>query len=178
MKPLLAVILGLLAGGCKRSMAAPPADAAPAVAETVATPAAPPPSESQMRLYDALKVRDGVPPCDALGSLSASLATDLVWLAENVQQPAYVGVRAAGCVVAAHSEAAADALRRWVVQPETRGFGYLVLDGIDAIPEALAVELSTLALTQGPDADGARQRIEKSGRPAVRAVIPDTPRAE
>ena len=170
MKLLFAVVLGLSVGGCKRSMAAPPADAAPAVVETVAASAAPQPSDSQIRLYDALKVRDGVPPCDALVSLSASLASDLVWLAENVQQPAYVGVRAAACVVSAHPEAAADALRRWVVQPETRGFGYVVLDSLDNMPEPLALALGALALTDGPDPDGARQRIAQSTRPAVRAL--------
>ena len=49
------------------------------------TPLAPPkPTAEQRALYDALKVRDGGPSCEALAALSQDIATDLIWIIDHM----------------------------------------------------------------------------------------------
>ena len=58
------------------------------------------PSESQLAVYRALSGRHFEAGCDALKGLSPTLADDLIWLAENSHQTAWVAVRRMPLVVA------------------------------------------------------------------------------
>lgn len=139
------------------------------------TPLAPPkPTAEQRALYDALKVRDAAPPCDALISLSKDVATDLVWIIDHATQPPWVGIRAARCVLSDHLEAKADEVDAWVVDPSKKGLALLTLSMLDEVPEPQAVRFATLAL-QGPLADDARTRLIDSAHPAIATLAKGEP---
>jgi len=121
-------------------------------------------------MFRALSIRDHAPPCERVEALTTQVVADLTWLADHATQPPWVGMRAAHCLVAGHGVEAADALLRWVTDPETRGLGLLVLDGLARLPEDLAVRIATRAIAEGRDPDAARQRVLQDPREAVKAT--------
>lgn len=146
--------------------AAEPDATAEQTAAVVATPA-------QEAMYKALSVRDDGPTCTEVEAMSEDPVGDLVWLTEHATSPPWVGTRAATCLIAGHGEAIADLLRTWVTDPATLGYGWTVLGNLGLLPTALAVELAQLALTDGPDPDGARERIARHDDPALQALLQD-----
>jgi len=151
-----------------------PEAAAQPVAEPAEDPAdepAPAPTPAQQAMYDALSLRDGGPVCADVEALSETPVEDLVWLTEYAAVPPWVGTRAATCLIAGHATEVADLLRSWVVDPDLAGFGAIVLNNLGLIPTELAVELATLALTEGPDPEGARERIAQHDDPALQALL-------
>ncbi len=167
MTPLIgALALLACAGKADPEPAAEPDPVEEAPAEVVA-------SASQDAMYTALSARDDGPSCAEVEALSETPVEDLVWLTEHATSPPWVGTRAATCLVAGHADEVADLLRTWVTDPATAGFGAVVLNNLGLIDIDLAVELATLALTEGPDPDGARERIGQHGDPALQALLED-----
>jgi hypothetical protein len=119
------------------------------------------PSASQEALYKALSGRDGAPSCEQLGEYSTNLAADLVFLTENAKKPAWVGVRAAECLVRHHSDAASPTIEKWLSSPDTRGFAILATNELDNLPAERAVHFAKIAL-QGPLSESLRSRLSHS----------------
>ena len=128
------------------------------------------PSPEQEAVYRALSVRHDPPACSALDAKSADPVATYLYLVEHATQPAWVGMRAASCLITGHAEAALPSLRTWVVSPEHRGLAILAMGELDAMPLPIATELATLALTDGPDPDGMRARILRADAPEIRAL--------
>lgn len=143
--------------------------AAPAHPPAADSPAAVP-SASQQALVRALSPRESPAACSALGALSSDLAGDLVWVADHVTAPPWVGMRAAECLLQDHAGTAGPYLRAWLTEPEARGLAWLVLDRLDTLPQPLALELARVAIAEGPDAGGARKRIARSDSAEIRAI--------
>ena len=139
------------------------------VAQALSPMPPPKPSTTQMALYTAMKVRDPVPACEVLAQMSEDIATDLIWLVDNVQQPPWVGIRAAHCVVRHHADTKTDTIAAWMTDPHKTGLGILTLGLLDELSEATAVRFATAALL-GPSAERARQGVVDSIHPAVRAL--------
>jgi hypothetical protein len=125
----------------------------------------------QEAMHKALSARDDGPGCADVEALSPTPVEDLVWLTEHATSPPWVGTRAATCLIADHAEEVADVLRLWVTDPDLAGFGAVVLNNLGLIDSALAIELATLALTDGPDPEGARERIAQHDDPALQALL-------
>jgi len=146
------------------------------VAVLAAAPADPPatespgPSASQRALVRALSPRESPVACAALGGVSSDLAGDLAWVADHVTAPPWVGMRAGECLLRDHADTAGPVLRAWVTERESRGLAWLVLDRLDTLPRALALELARAAIDEGPDPRGARRRIARSESAEVRAA--------
>lgn len=148
---------------------------APPAAVAADAPAAFVPTDSQRALHRALSVRHDPPPCTALQAHSTALADDLAVLVAHATQPPVVGMRAASCLLTAHTEAARPLARQWVADPAHRGLALLTLNQLDALPPAFATELAQLAAV-GPLREAALPRIARAADPAV-AGIADQPRA-
>ena len=133
--------------------------------------AVPTPSPSQTALYNAMKMRENTPDCDQLDQYSKTVADDLLWLMDNANQPPWVGIRAAQCILTHHAEAKADVIDTWVIDPDRRGLAIMVFGMLDVLPEETSVRIATKAL-EGPLADDAKVRIEKSERPVIQALVP------
>ena len=144
------------------------------------SPPAPPPEMSAEReaMARALSKRDSAPPCGEVESLSLDPLTDLVWLVDHITQPPWVGMRAARCILENHSVDAAPVLQRWVVSPELKGLGYLILDSLDALSQDQASDLAKLALEEGPDPEAARVRIARSDNPLISDLAAPSEEAE
>lgn len=141
-----------------------------AVGLGIAADGAPQPSETQLALYKALSVRHFEQGCASLDSLSPTVASDLVWLAENATQPSWVAVRAADCVLERHSAASLDSVRRWMQTPETKGLALVTVQHLDRMDVQQASGLVDAALA-GPMADALRPRLAKLERPELRALV-------
>lgn len=119
-----------------------------------------------------LSTRDGEPSCAEVEEVLAE--TDPVaaylYIIEMVKMPPTVPMRAAGCLLAGHAEAAAPQIKRWVTEPELKGLGLLVLNRLDQLPEPLAVACVELALS-GDLAEDARMAAGDSTHPGVQALI-------
>jgi len=145
----------------------------------------PKPTAEQRALYDALKVRDDGPSCEALAALSQDIASDLIWIVDHATQPPWAGIRAARCILSDHLEAKATDIDAWVVDPSKKGLALLTLSMLDEVPEPAAVRFATLAL-DGPLADDARSRLVDSVHPAVAnlaaptaaPVVPQEPKTD
>ena len=120
-------------------------------------------------LYRALSVRDPAPSCEHLASLADDPAAAFLRMAETVELPPWVPMRAARCLVAHHGEAAADAFERWVATPEQAGLGQLVLRRTTTLPEPVAARVVARAL-DGTLRTDAEQAIAQDVRPAVQAL--------
>ena len=94
------------------------------------------PSSSQSALYDALKGRENPPSCESLAALSPQVADDLIWLMDNAHQPAWVGVRAAYCVLTQHAEAKISEIDTWVTDPNRRGLAILTIGFLSKMSES------------------------------------------
>ena len=128
------------------------------------------PSEAQLAMHRALSARDPVPPCDEVAALADDPATDWKFLAEHVEQPPWVALRAAGCFVPAHGAAHVETLESWVTEAQFKGLGWAVLERMDPLGEETVLHLATLALESGSDPDKARSRLLSSQYESVRAL--------
>ena len=128
-----------------------------------------PATAEQQAIVRALSVRHGAPACVDLGSLSADLVADLVWVADHVQYPPWVGLRAASCVVTAFPDAGAPALVRWASSPDTRGLAILITSKLDGVPDATAISVAE-ALVCGPWRDDLRGRLSGHPLAEIRAL--------
>ena len=124
------------------------------------------PSPTQSKLYAALKGRDEPPTCDTLAELSPTVADDLIWLMKHANQPAWVGVRAAYCVLTEHADEKASTIDTWVIDPERRGLAILTIGMLDKMPEAHAARIAAKALS-GPLAADARKHLLESSDPEM-----------
>ena len=131
------------------------------------------PSDTQAALLRALSSRDAAPSCADLDAQTPDPVTDYRWIVEHVTMPPTAGIRAAECLVVGHAAAAADLLRRWVSEPQLKGFGWVTLRHLDRVEPTLARELATLSLTAGPDPAGAAKRIRKLESAELRALADD-----
>ncbi len=144
------------------------------VAELVVEDESPPKVQAtvaQEAMYKALSNRDEGPGCAAVEAMTETPAEDLAWLTENALSPPWVGTRAATCLLAGHGEQSIELFRVWVTDPSQAGFGALVLGNLGLLPPDLALELATLALTEGPDPEAARERISRHEDPALQALL-------
>jgi len=145
-----------------------------ALLATLGAQPAPQPSPTQEALYRALVARDSAPACADLAPLSSTLVDDLIFLAENAQQPAWVGVRAAECLLSDHQEAALPVIIGWMGRPDAKGFALLTIEKLDAMPLDRARTLAQAALT-GPLAEAMRPRIARLTTPALAALAQPAP---
>ena len=89
-------------------------------------------------------------------------------------------MRAASCLLTAHTEAARPLARQWVTDPAHRGLALLTLNQLDALPPAFATELAQLAAVGPPGGRPAphrprrRPRARRHRRPP-RAALPPLP---
>lgn len=134
--------------------------------------AVPTPSPSQTALYNAMKMRENTPDCDQLDQYSKTVADDLLWLMDNANQPPWVGIRAAQCILTHHAAVKADVIDTWVTDPKQRGLAIMVFGMLDVLPEETSVRVAKKALA-GPLAAEAKVRIKKSEKPAIRALVPN-----
>ncbi len=134
---------------------------------------APSPSPSQEALYRALIVREGAPTCAELAPLSPTLVEDLVYLTENAKQPAWVGIRAAECLLTDHQEAALPVILGWMGRSDSKGFALVAVEKLDRMPldRAKAVAQAGLA---GPLAESLRPRIAKLPQAELAALATPT----
>jgi len=131
------------------------------------------PSDTQAAMVRALSSRDAAPSCADLDAQTADPVADYRWIVEHVAMPPTAGIRAAECLVVGHATAAADLMRRWVSEPQLKGFGWVALRHLDRVEPTLARELATLALTAGPDPAGAAKRIRALESAELRALADD-----
>lgn len=118
----------------------------------------------------ALAARDAAPGCAEVEALTPTPVETLLRVVEEVELPPWVPMRAAECLATRHAAAVPDHLRRWVVAPETRGLGRLVVERLDAVPIDLARDLAMRALHEGPEPERARARIARLRTPELRAL--------
>jgi len=141
-------------------------------------PEAPAPAEprfgdtpDEQSVYRALSARDPAPDCAEIEAGVDRPVPILVRVAEEAEAPPWAPLRAAGCLVQRHGEAAEDHLRDWVVDPARAGLAELVLERVDLLPEPVAVEVVRDAL-DGPHREAAEAAAAASERPEIRAVFP------
>lgn len=136
-------------------------------AQAADTPA---PTDTQRALYDVLKLRHAPADlCDQLAAQTDDLARDVSFLLDHATQPAWVGTRAAGCLLDAAPTQGVALARTWMVREDRRGLAILTLNKLDALPEPAAVELAQLA-RRGVLGDDAVPRLRRLATPAVVAV--------
>lgn len=157
--------------------------AGPALAQQRPLPTGVTPTAEQDAVYRALSVRHESLSCDQLDAMSADPLGTYLFLIEHAEQPAWVGMRAARCVMVNHAEAAQPTLELWVTSPETRGLAILAMGQLDAMPVAVAKAVATKALTEGPDPEGMRRRVARAATPEIAAlaelpVVAPAPAAE
>ena len=136
---------------------------------TAAMAEEPTPSESQLAVYRALSGRHFEAGCGALTELSPTLADDLVWLAENSHQPAWVAVRAADCVLALEPAAADLAARRWMGSTGFKGLALVTVQHLDAMPLEQSKGLVEVGLA-GPLGETLRPRLSRLNTPELQAM--------
>lgn len=125
---------------------------------------------AQIEMIQALSVRHDPPTCHELEKLSSEPLADLLVLVHEVKQPAWVGMRAAGCVVQRHGAEAEPELVRWVTSSDTLGLARLVASSIDALPPQVAVRVAGAGL-EGVHREDQRARLASSTLPEVRALL-------
>ncbi len=157
-------ILALWAGcGKTQTPSAPAPDPAPA-------PAGAPPAE-MVRLLSA---RDAAPPCGVIEAASSHPVADLILVAETVPLPPYAPMRAAGCLVDRHAEAAADTIESWMTRPEVPALAELVAQAFDTMPSGLALRFAAAGLA-GPHRAVVEPFVKSSTHPEVRALVEPAP---
>ena len=128
------------------------------------------PNTAQRAMYDLLKVREAPPTCEALAALSEAPADDLIWLMDHANQPAWVGVRAAHCVLTQHMEEKATVIDTWVTDPERRGLAILTIGMLSKIPPEHGTRIAKKALA-GPHAADARKRLIEDANPDLLKLV-------
>jgi hypothetical protein len=136
-------------------------------------------------VYAALSDRHEV-SCEPIFDLGPrdEVLDALIRSADEVQQPAWAPVRAAGCAAALASEspAALDAARAWLSDPGSRGLAVAVLRNLDRLDPADARALAELGLAEVSDSERfsrvARATLAASAHPEVSALVLEPPAAE
>lgn len=130
----------------------------------------PSPSDSQQALYKALAGRHFEAGCGSLSSLSTTLSGDLVWLAENTHQPAWVAIRAADCALALAPTEVDAAARRWLTSDAFKGLALVTVQHLDAMPVPQSTALVEAGLA-GPLAAELRPRVARLATPELQALV-------
>ena len=130
----------------------------------------PQPNDAQRAMYDLLKVREAPPTCGALAALSEAPADDLIWLMDHANQPAWVGVRAAHCVLTQHMEEKATVIDTWVTDPDRRGLAILTIGMLDKVSPEHGERIAKKALA-GPHAADARKRLIEDANPDLLKLV-------
>lgn len=146
----------------------------PEVAPSPAPPEEPAPVAAPAgvdAMVQALSARDRGPSCEDVEAMAEAPVEALLHIVENVPMPPQAPMRAANCVLERHAETAKDDVLSWVKREDTKGLGKLVLQKLDTLPEALAVDAARVAVT-GPLAEDAVEAVRASKREAVRAAAP------
>ena len=128
------------------------------------------PSPSQTALYDALKARENPPTCETLAKLSPQVADDLIWLMDHAYQPAWVGIRAAYCVLTKHADEKAPEIDTWVTDPERRGLAILTIGFLNKMSDEQMERIAAKALS-GPHAADAHKHLSESGDPKLMKLV-------
>jgi hypothetical protein len=130
-------------------------------------------SAEEEAAIQALSPRDPNPACADVAKGLKDPTASFARLAEQVQMPPWVSIRAAACMVERAAEPAAEgALLRWVSAPEWAGLGLTAVNLLDLMPEEVAARVAAIAL-EGPIADKARDEIAHSTHAQVRALAED-----
>jgi hypothetical protein len=130
--------------------------------------AAAPPGELDT-VVRALSSRDPV-SCELIFSLTSTPVPTLLQVVDEIARPPWAPMRAASCLVQHHAAEIQPDLERWVVAPELKGLGRLVLDSLDRMPPEVAVPVARKALESGPEKELALQKISAAQHPEVRAL--------
>ena len=159
-------MLALVGVGCAHS-AAPKDAAAPEDDWT--------PSAEENEVISVLSARDSAADeCTSVESFMATPVATLVAVAEHVTMPPWVGTRAVSCLVKGHAEEAKPTLVAWAGTPDKRGLVILLANDLDAMPEAVAVDVARAGLA-GPFSEDMRKRLVNSQHVSVRALAAPTP---
>jgi hypothetical protein len=126
------------------------------------------PSDEEAAVYRALSAKDA-PGCADVEALAADPVPALKAVVEHATMPPWAPMRAAHCLTTRHAEQARAELLHWVSHDDTRGFALLVLDSLDAVAEAIALEIARAALAGPLEAD-ARERLTRCERPELKAL--------
>lgn len=163
------LLLSLVA--CKKN----PPEAAPVESAPVAaTGDKPAPSVAQLQgVARQLAAHDGPPDCAAIeAELAADPVATWLYVVNTVSMPPATPMRAAGCLIRLHPEAAADAMVQWVTTPGFEGLGKLVLAELPSLPEPVAVRVVEAGLRGGLAAEvrGAAAAAPQAGVQALGAT--------
>lgn len=134
-----------------------------------ASPVDPPSGESWDAVMRMLSSRDPV-PCATIEALTPDPTATLLAVVDTVERPPWAPMRAANCLIQNHATEAQSAIERWVVAPELKGLGRLVLSSLDAMPLSVAVPVARKALAEGADPVLARERISAAKSAEIRAL--------
>lgn len=116
----------------------------------------------------ALSSRDPV-SCAEIEALTPTPVETLSHVVDNVPNPPWAPMRAADCLIRNHAVESRPNLERWVVAPELKGLGRLVLGSIDTLPVEVAVPVMAKALA-GSDPALATTRCLSAAAPEVRTL--------
>jgi hypothetical protein len=144
--------------------------AVPALAAEGTAPSAAVDELELAEVVRALSARDGV-SCEAVEALSARPVAVLRQVVAEVAMPPYAPMRAANCLVQRHAVEVQADLERWVVEPELKGLGRLVLGAVDQMPIEVAVPVVRRALAEGSDRDLASKRAAAAVAPEIRGLV-------
>ncbi len=158
-------MLALVGVGCAHS-AAPKGASAPKDDWT--------PSAEEDAVILAFSARDNAADCASVEALTSTPVATLVAVAEHVTMPPWVGTRAASCLTGRHAEEAKPTLVAWAGTPDKRGLVILLANELDAMPEAVAVDVARAGLA-GPFSEDMRKRLVNSQHVSVRALAAPTP---
>jgi hypothetical protein len=127
-------------------------------------------SDELATVVRALSSRDPV-TCSAIESLTSTPVPTLLAVVDGVTMPPYAPMRAADCLIRGHAAEVQPQLERWVVAPELKGLGRLVLSGIDAMPLEVALPVVRTAIATGSDPDLAVRKAGAAVAPEIRALV-------
>ena len=162
MRPIL---LALLLVACKKPQPVPSA--------VLPDEAKPAPSVDQLQSVGRmLSVRDPEPDCATMeASIDADPVATWVYVVNTMKVPPYAPMRAAGCLISGHPEAATGAMQGWMRDPETQGLARLVLANLEKLPEPVAVDVVQAGLV-GPLAETVAEAAAESKHTAVKSLVP------
>ena len=133
--------------------------------------AAPPNFDAeQTQLIRQLSHRDGSEPCQKLVTGDDRFRADLLMIVEHVEQPAWVGMRAASCIIELYPSKSVDVLEKWMTSENTMGLAYLLSTKIETLPEVVALRIGKAGVN-GPHAQGVIKRIEANDGPIGNQVL-------
>jgi hypothetical protein len=121
-----------------------------------------------------LSLRDAAPPCEVIEATSTDPVADLLLVVDTVPLPPYAPMRAAGCLVDRHAEAAAEAIESWMVRPDVPALAELVARAFDTLSSGLALRFAAAGLN-GPHRAAVEPFVRGSVHPEVRALVDVAP---